>query len=386
MIRPTQAMELIQTLALPKNIINIGISQAYGYILAESCIADRDFPPFDRVMMDGIAISDMSKTEWPIEGIAFAGEPCHTLKNIEGAIEIMTGAPVPNHCQAIIKIEEVDFFQKEEQKWARYNGQNPIQSNQFIHKKGIDSKKYDIILSVGDYLGPNEIALAATIGKSELSVYAKPKIAIFSTGDEIVSLDQIPLSHQIRTSNSMMMEANLAYLGYQISSFHAPDQAVILEERLVQEMKNSDILLISGGVSVGKKDFLPEVLYKLGFQSLFHKIAQKPGKPLWVGSRADGKIIFAFPGNPISTLTCFKIYFLPWLLGNIQAISEIEVAGLPQPNVNLDQWIPVEWIDNRAKAISNNGSGDLIHWKKAAGLVWQKAGQKDTRLPYFSLK
>lgn len=386
MINPSQAFKLIDALSVPKKVHQISIQEALGSILAEDLKADRDFPPFDRAMMDGIAIKNSTSTRWPIESIAFAGEAKKILNNPNAAIEIMTGAPIPLDCDAILKIEDLLFNDFEGVKWAEYIGKDPINIGQFIHAQASDCKKNDLIISSGAKIGPVEIAIAATIGKAKLSVFKKPSMAIFSTGDEIVGLDQQPLPHQIRSSNSYMLQAVLQSNGFSTELSHVKDEIDAVENALEAATEKHQIILLSGGVSAGKKDFIPDVLKKLGFEPIFHKIAQKPGKPLYVGNRADGKAVFAFPGNPISTLTCFWIYFLPWLLEKKRVFLEITVENLPLANPNLDQWLPVQIENNLATPLKNNGSGDLIHWSLADGLVWQKAGSTEKSLPFFPLR
>jgi molybdopterin molybdotransferase len=183
-----------------------------------------------------------------------------------------------------------------------------------------------------------------------------------------------------------MLEAVLRSHGFSPTVAHMKDEKSVVEQSLESALAIHEILLLSGGVSAGKKDFIPEVLEKLGFKPIFHKISQKPGKPLYVGNRTDGKLVFAFPGNPISTLTCFWIYFLPWVLGNRLILSTIYVKNLPASNPKLDQWLPVKINGEQAETLKNNGSGDLIHWKFADGLVWQKAGSTDQSLPFFPLR
>jgi molybdopterin molybdotransferase len=386
MINPNEALNLIQGLIVPQQVQNVAIQDAIGLILAEDLTADRDFPPFNRAMMDGIAIKNTAIKKWLIEDIAFAGEPQKHLRNSEAAIEIMTGAPVPLECSSIIKIEDIVFFELAGEKWAEYTGQDAIKHGQFIHTQASDCKKNDPILSSGSKIGPVEIAIAATIGKSELSVFKKPAIAIFSTGDEIVGIHEKPQAHQIRSSNSVMLESVLKSHGFSTTVAHMKDEKSVVAKSLESALEKHEILLLSGGVSAGKKDFIPEVLAELGFKPIFHKIAQKPGKPLYVGNRADGRLVFAFPGNPISTLTCFWIYFLPWLLGNKLILSTIPVVNLPASNPKLDQWLPVKIKGGQAETLKNNGSGDLFHWKFADGLVWQKAGSTDQSIPFFPLR
>ena len=386
MINPNEALNLIQGLIVPQQVQNVAIQDAIGLILAEDLTADRDFPPFNRAMMDGIAIKNTAIKKWLIEDIAFAGEPQKHLRDSNAAIEIMTGAPVPLECSSIIKIEDIMFVDIAGEKWAEYVGQDAIKHGQFIHIQASDCKKNDLILSSGTKIGPVEIAIAATIGKSELSVFKKPAIAIFSTGDEIVAIHEKPQAHQIRSSNSVMLESVLKSHGFSTTVAHMKDEKSVVAKSLESALEKHEILLLSGGVSAGKKDFIPEVLAELGFKPIFHKIAQKPGKPLYVGNRADGRLVFAFPGNPISTLTCFWIYFLPWVLGNRLVLSTISVVNLPSSNPKLDQWLPVKIKGGQAETLKNNGSGDLFHWKFADGLLWQKAGSTDQSLPFFPLR
>lgn len=386
MINPNEALNLIQGLIVPQQVQNVAIQDAIGLILAEDLTADRDFPPFNRAMMDGIAIKNTALNKWLIEDIAFAGEPQKHLGHSNAAIEIMTGAPVPLECSSIIKIEDIVFIDIAGEKWAEYVGNDLINPGQFVHAQASDCKQNDLILSSGTKIGPVEIAIAATIGKSELSIFKKPAIAIFSTGDEIVGIQEKPQAHQIRSSNSMMLESVLKSHGFSTTVSHIKDEKSVVEKSLESALEKHEILLLSGGVSAGKKDFIPEVLAELGFKPIFHKIAQKPGKPLYVGNRADGRLVFAFPGNPISTLTCFWIYFLPWLLGNQLILSTIPVANLPVSNPKLDQWLPVKIKGGQAETLKNNGSGDLFHWKFADGLLWQKAGSTDQSLPFFPLR
>jgi len=386
MINPNEALNLIQGLMVPQQVQKIAIVDALGLILAEDLRADRDFPPFNRAMMDGIAIKNTAIKKWLIEDIAFAGEPQKHLRNSDAAIEIMTGAPLPLGCISIIKIEDIVFIDKAGEKWAEYTIQDAIKPGQFIHTQASDCQQNDLILSSGTKIGPVEIAIAATIGKTQLNVFKKPAIVIFSTGDEIVGIHEKPQAHQIRSSNSVMLESVLKSHGFSTTVAHVKDEKSVVEKSLESVLDKHKILLLSGGVSAGKKDFIPEVLEKLGFKPIFHKISQKPGKPFYLGIRADGKLVFAFPGNPISTLTCFWIYFLPWLLGNRLILSTIPVVNLPASNPKLDQWLPVKINGKQAETLKNNGSGDLIHWKFADGLVWQKAGSTDQSLPFFPLR
>ena len=197
-----------------------------------------------------------------------------------------------------------------------------------------------------------------------------------------MGLHETPADHQIRSSNVMMLKSVLLSKGFKANSSHLADSAEKIKSSIDKALESNDIILLSGGVSAGKKDLVPSVLAEAGFETVFHKISQKPGKPLLVATRHDGKVVFAFPGNPISTLTCFWVYFLPWVSGEWPEYSVKEIKFLPKPSAELDQWIPVE----NGEVLAHNGSGDLISWSRADGLVWQKAGDKSKKMPYIPLK
>ena len=378
MISPVEAIELLKNITIPFRTEKMPLAKTLGMNIAEKIVADRDFPPFDRVMKDGIAVKDISAPTWKIEGILFAGEPVKAIKKIDGALEIMTGATAPRGTEAIIKIEDLSI----EKKIATYIGKTPLEKGQFIHLQGADAAAGSVLVKKRTKIGPVEIAIAATVGKAHIEVESKPHVHIFSTGDEIVGLHETPADHQIRSSNVMMLKSVLLSKGFKANSSHLADSAEKIKSSVDKALESNDIILLSGGVSAGKKDLIPGVLAEAGFETVFHKISQKPGRPLLVATRPDGKVVFAFPGNPISTLTCFWVYFLPWVSGEWPEYQVKEIKFLPKPSAELDQWIPVE---NR-EVLAHNGSGDLINWSRADGLVWQKAGDKSKKLPYIPLK
>jgi molybdopterin molybdotransferase len=378
MISPLEAIELLKNITIPFRTEKMPLAKTLGMNIAEKIVADRDFPPFDRVMMDGIAVKDITAPTWKIEGILFAGEPVKAIKKTDGALEIMTGATAPRGTEAIIKIEDLSM----EKKIATYIGKTPLEKGQHIHLQGADAPAGSVLVKKRTKIGPVEIAIAATVGKAHIEVESKPHVHIFSTCDEIVGLHETPADHQIRSSNVMMLKSVLLSKGFKANSSHLADSAEKIKGSIEKALESNDIILLSGGVSAGKKDLIPGVLAEAGFETVFHKISQKPGRPLLVATRPDGKVVFAFPGNPISTLTCFWVYFLPWVSGEWPEYQVKEIKFLPKPSAELDQWIPVE----NGEVLAHNGSGDLINWSRADGLVWQKAGDKAKKLPYIPLK
>lgn len=387
LIRVEQAIEEIHSYPLELGTEEIFTNQSLGRVLSENIIGDRDLPPYNRSTMDGIAISNLNNNEASVDGILYAGETNEHIPENFQAIEIMTGAIVPNNTHCIIPKEELIFFEKNGKKWVKWPNFQPKEM-QFIHLQGSDSKKGDILVNKGKKINALDIALALSVGNNTLLVEKRPKIAIISTGDELVSVEENPLPHQIRSSNSGMLASILTEKGLSSELFHLKDDKDSLLKNLRNIIEKFDVLLISGGVSAGKKDFLPECLEQLSIKKVFHKIAQKPGKPLWFGLNLEKKKwVFAFPGNPISTFLCSKIYFLPWLL-KIEIFKGYCNVENPQfKSVDLDLWLPFQWIkeNSLAKIINHNGSGDMVSWSKADGFILKKPNQEERNFPFVKI-
>jgi molybdopterin molybdotransferase len=236
-----------------------------------------------------------------------------------------------------------------------------------IHKKGVDKKAGDLLVAKGTLLGTPEIAIAASVGQSELLVTKQPTVAIVSTGNELVGVDEVPLPHQVRKSNVYAMAAELIKLGIQSDLYHLPDDKETMTQKLRDIISDHQIILMSGGVSKGKFDYVPEVLENLGVEKRFHRIKQKPGKPLMFGVREERNVVFAFPGNPVSTFMCFHKYFVPWLrkvLGNGEITEHHAIlADDFSIKTGLTYFLQVDArIDEAGKLIANpvvgKGSGD----------------------------
>ena len=293
------------------------LGQAHNRTLRQPILADRDLPPFDRIMMDGIALhspmlEDLDKTEvrLPILGLQAAGSPVQTLPKPDGCIEVATGATLPQCTDTILPVEDIEHHGDQ----VLIPAGTPYTPGKYIHKQASDHPAGTTLLHPGTLLAPKEIAVVASSGCATVEVSALPSVALVSTGDELVPVDQNPLPHQIRQSNAHTLAA--AILSRSLGTphlHHIQDEPDELEKHIYQLLGQHDVLVLSGGVSKGKKDFLPQVLEKLGVQKLLHWVAQRPGKPLWFGKARDGTPVFGLPGNPLSTLTCFHRYLLPAL-------------------------------------------------------------------------
>lgn len=306
------------TLTLPTE--RVSLDNATGRVLREPVYADRDFPPFDRVAMDGIGIrfADFASgiRSFRVVGMQRAGQVQQTLTAPGTCLEVMTGAMLPIGADTVIRYEDSTTSDG-----VTHITIDDIQPGQHVHHRATDRRAGDELLSVGTRLGPSELAVAASVGYVSLTVTALPRVALVSTGDELVDVADTPLPHQIRRSNTYMLRATLATLGITAMLHHIVDDEAILAESLSALLADSDVLILSGGVSAGKADFVPNVLAQLGVQKQFHKVEQRPGKPLWFGTMpgngSPARTVFALPGNPVSTVLCAHRYVLPYLWASL---------------------------------------------------------------------
>ncbi len=369
MISVQQAIHIINNQVRDFGVETVPLKNAIGRILREDIVADRDFPPFDRVTMDGIALQHASfengQHTFPITGVAAAGHPEASLKDPKSCLEVMTGAMLPRHTDVVIRYEDLTITNGS----AKVNLEELILRKN-IHAKGSDRKQGDVLLKKGCKIGPAEVAVAATVGKATILVSQLPSIMIISTGDELVDIDTSPLPHQIRSSNKEMLRSGLYELGIQAKSTHLVDDYEKVKTALVTLMEENDVLILSGGVSMGKFDYIPKAFEALGVEKLFHKIAQRPGKPLWFGKAKNGCVIFALPGNPVSSFVGLNKYVLPWLKRCLQRnVEKPLLAKLSAPvtfKPPLRFFIQVKLFQDEtgqllAIPINGNGSGDLAN-------------------------
>lgn len=363
-----QATDIILSNTFSFGEESVPLSLATGRVLRENLIADRDFPPFNRVSMDGIAIQfeyfANGKRAFEIEGLQAAGAPQMTLEDAGNCLEVMTGAVLPQGTDTVIRYEDVDIkagvaaIQVED-----------VVAKQNIHQRGTDRAAGSLIVGRGGLISPAEIGVAATVGRQLLAVSKKPRVAIISTGDELVDVGEQPLPHQIRKSNVHNLAAAVSEWGILANLFHLPDEKNAIREILTEVLKNHDAVLLSGGVSAGKLDFVPDVLEELNVEKLFHKVSQRPGKPFWFG-RNDSTVVFAFPGNPVSSFMCLNRFFKPWLMGSYGLLPFAERHAILskdfyfKPDLTYFLQVKINYgKDGRliAVPIEGKGSGDLAN-------------------------
>ena len=374
MISFEEAYQIVLGTARDFGNVTVPLEKADGRILAEDIYADRDFPPFDRATKDGIAIwfnENEPLDSYVVKGIAAAGSPQKELDSDKYCYEIMTGAILPENANTVVMYEHVEIV------GGKARIKKTIAQGQNIHFKGGDEQAGNTVLERGQQITAAEIGVLASVGKKEVLVKRNPKISLFSTGDELVPVEAAPEAHQIRQSNSHTLRAALLKLGIASDIIHINDDKTAIKAGLIEAFDQSDVLLLSGGVSKGKFDYLPVIFEELKVQQHFHRVRQRPGKPFWFGEhRASNTMIFGFPGNPASTFANFHVYFKPWLNACFgQKSQEIQVS-LEEPFENaldLTRFVRCKVVFQngvlKGKIIHGNGSGDLSSLTKANGFI-----------------
>lgn len=401
MLSVEDALTQILNAALPLPQVRLPLVRGLGQVLADSVVGEQSVPPFDKALMDGYALRSAdfeggTRTFRVTDEVTAGRVPRHPVGSGE-AVRIMTGAIIPSGADAVVIVEQTasgSFSETcggEVQITAR-----KVVPEQNLLRKGAVARPGSAVVSAGTLLRPQEIAALAETGISHVQVYSRPRVAILATGDEIVPLGQPLQEGQIWNSNESMLAAQMAAAGGISNPLGvAADQSGALRDRIVEGLK-SDILLLSGGVSAGKKDLVPSELEKAGVRQVFHKIAMKPGKPLWFGvytgestPGATGHrcLVFGLPGNPVSSMVCAELFVRPALhrlRGQLSAELQRHSARLIQPyHMRGDRptYHParlffqgselcvdlVDWI----------GSSDLRATVHANGLIYLPPGEKE---------
>lgn len=373
MISVEEALEILSRYPFLPKVEILPFESALGRVIAEPIIADRDFPAYHRVAMDGIAVDSgvylNGQRKFFIEKTIAAGMPAYTLDDSRFCVEIMTGAVLPVGCDTVIPYEEVEITDG----IAEVRGQ--VQPGQNVHRQGADRRAGDTIVPKGTLMAAPDIGIAATVGMTRIKVYEMPRICLISTGDELVPVDETPAAHQIRSSNSYALKASLD--GYYGSTqiHHLPDDEPETRRVIAKLLDEFQILIFIGGSSMGKFDFLPNALRDEGVREEFYKIRQRPGKPFWFGHKAD-RFVFALPGNPVSSFLCLEKYFKYWLDNSLSVTKKRESAQLVEdytftPDLTYFLQVTLENQDGiiKAKPLTGGGSGDHANLAEADAFI-----------------
>ena len=369
MITVEEAEKLIQANAGDYGVEIIPFELSSGRVLAETIKADRDLPPFNRVSMDGIAINykaiEQGITKFRIKATQAAGDSPVDIDANDECVEIMTGAALSSSVDTIIRYEDVEI----KDSYATLNI-SAVQKGQNIHRQGADKKQGDTILTPGRLINPAVINSIASVGEAELRVKRLPRVVIISSGDELVEVAAKPSPYQIRKSNSHTIQAVLNQHGITAGMLHIPDDPEVTKQNIQQCLQNYDVVLLSGGISMGKFDYIPQALQELEVTKVFHKVAQRPGKPFWFGKHDNGVVVFAFPGNPVATFLGMQRYFIPWLQTSLGLTTKPPVYAILNRDFAfkppLKYFLQVKLNFSKqgqliADPIEGNGSGDFAN-------------------------
>jgi molybdopterin molybdotransferase len=377
MLTPAEAEAAIAAVLEPVLQEDQVLADSAGRVLRSPVLAERDAPPFDRVTMDGIALhfhGGMPRG-YRVAGIQAAGSPALHLQSADECFEVMTGAVLPGGCDTVVPIEQVRLLDGlaliregcQPKPWLH------------VHRRGTDAREGAVLLGAGIRLRAPELAIAASAGCARVSVSRRLRIAVISTGDELVEPGEPIRDYQVRRSNSYGLAASLELAGYApASDLHLADRKDAIAAALASALETHDVIVLSGGVSAGRFDHVPAVLASLGLRQVFHGVAQRPGRPMWFGARAPGKAVFGLPGNPVSVLVCLSRYVIP-------ALDLLSAAPARRPAIAvlacefafdapLACFLPVTLgYDREGRAVAEprptGGSGDFISLAGTAGFV-----------------
>jgi len=360
-------------------IESLPLAQCAGAVLRENIYAERDQPPFDRVAMDGIALCSRvfgsGSRSFRVQATQAAGDAPLTLGAPTDCIEVMTGAVLPSGCDAVVAVEELSVAGGQASLAAHVR----VEPWQNVHRRGSDTRQGTLLLSAGQRLRAPEIAIAASAGMARIRVASQPMLVVISTGNELVEPGEPVLAHQVRRSNAYAIVAALRRRGFtNVSNDHILDDQRMTHDRLKQHLEERDVLILSGGVSQGKFDLVPQALKGLGVEEVFYQVAQRPGMPMWFGIGPAGQAVFGLPGNPVATLVCLIRYVAPAMLAAMGARrTPAEPIALAKPvtfHRNVTYFLPVKaQFDGLGRAVAlprpPNGPGDFLALTQADGFV-----------------
>ena len=363
------------------------LADAQNRILREALHAERDQPPFDRVTMDGIALRSAGLAaghrRFRICGTQAAGAAALRLGADDACVEIMTGAMLPGDADTIVPVERIAVTDG----WATLETGYTPDPGQFVHRRASDHAAGDVILESGARIGVPEMAVLTVAGKTTVHVAQWPRVAVVSTGDELVDVGVPMADFQIRSSNDWAIAAALRRRGCdRITRARLPDDLDAMRVAIKSLHDEHDVLVLSGGVSMGKYDYVPQIMTELGVELVFHKVLQRPGLPMWFGVSAAGRPVFALPGNPVSSLVCFVRYACPALLKSLGARDvarpRTQLAAAFEFTPDLACFLPVVLETNDAGeqcAVPRptNTSGDFVGLAGSDGFIELPRGQAE---------
>ncbi len=385
MITPQDAWQLIAAHTRPRTPVPLALQDATGYVLAETIVADRDVPPVDRAAMDGYAVQAEDLVDTPavlnVVGEVAAGSTAAPDLGPGDCVAIYTGANVPPDANTVIMVEETETAEPGQVRFLK-----TPRMGQHIFKRGENAQAGRVLLETGRVLGAAEIGVCAAVGAARPVVFSKPQVAILSTGAELLGVGDAVEAHQLRNSNGPMLEAGLASAGFTVNRCRAVDDDEDAIVGAIDELLGvCDLLILTGGVSVGKYDLVPRAIERAGGRTHFHGVGMKPGKPQLFATTPEHKVLYGLPGNPLSSMVGLQEFILPAL--RRMAGVPVETCR-PVLRVALDEPVrgktdrvryalaALAWAEDGPLAIpvTYSGSADLVAGTCADGTVVIPAG------------
>lgn len=380
MIDFKQAYEIVQTnLRHITEIEEVELTDCVGRVLAKNIAADRPAPPFNRVAMDGYACrkEDIGK-ELMILEVVPAGKKPEKVIGPGQCSKVMTGCPLPEGAEMVFMIEISE--EKEGGKVVCTDPEKAAKAENFA-KTGEDARRGTILIYHGTLLETKHVQTLAAVGVPKVPVFRKPVIGIIATGDELVEPNENPLPHQIRNSNGYSLYAQMEKIGAQVKYYGiVKDDAEKTFELLQQADEECDAVLMSGGVSEGDFDFVPDAMRKVGYKILFDKVKIKPGKPTTFAV-SENSVCFGMPGNPVSTFVIAEIVVKPYLMAamsanyNPKTVKTVISSGFKRRKTVRTEYVPVKFNpDGTASVLRYHGSGHLTSLVETDGFIAVQAG------------
>jgi molybdopterin molybdotransferase len=384
-VEVAEAARLIESHLPRLPVVERRLSEAAGYILAEPILATRDQPSYDRVMMDGVAIDSRAwkggRRLFGVAGTAAAGSGRLRLEDSAMCIEVMTGAVLPEGADCVVPVEDLD----RRQDGVELGDTAEAAPGRHVHRRASDQPAGAVLLEAGTRLRGPELAIAAATGLARLPVSSRPRITVITTGDELIQPGQPAEDHQIWSSNEYGLTGlMMAHGAGDIGRRRLADDREQTRDGIASALATSEVVVLSGGVSRGRFDYVPDALADLGVTRVFHRVAQRPGKPMWFGVSPEGRPVFALPGNPVSTLVCCRRYVVPALRrmqGETEPPSETcRLAGEVVFEPDLELFLPVRVrVDPdgtlEAHPRPTNTSGDYASLAGTSGFAALPRGQ-----------
>ncbi|RLE03047.1 MAG: molybdopterin molybdenumtransferase MoeA [Candidatus Aminicenantes bacterium] len=376
MIPREEAEQILKDIPVKPTPEEVSLEECRGRVLAEDIISPLDLPPFDKAAMDGYALrsSDQAEKYRIVEVIAAGSHPQRPLQPGECA-KIMTGGKLPPGADRVVRREVT----QEEDGWLVIVGEDK-ESN--VCYQGEDIRRGEVVLEKGTFLRPQEVAVLASVGVTRVKVYCQPTVGLLATGSEIVSPGEPLREGQIYDSNTYSLAAQVAATGARLKKVgRGRDEPALLRRELEELLDECDLVLVSGGVSVGDYDYVPTILQELGVQIHFHKLAIKPGKPTIFGTRGE-TAVFGVPGNPVSTFVIFELLIKPFifrLMGHSYQplLLKGELAEeLKRKKSRREAWLPVEYRQGQVRSLPYHGSAHIHALTRANGLIAFPRGVK----------